>query len=233
MNKLKMPALSILGVSILFLLAAGCGGGTATQQSENSIAFDSVKLPAYSGYTAVSVTHSVNDYHEWLKVYVDVSDPNSRISIYTSPDDPNLITVFELTKSHDDAKKSFGSDEMKKAMKDAGVTSQPVFQFYDIKYKSSSATEKRYRLGVTHAVADYDTWKREFDKDEPIRAKAGLELRAISTNADDSDIVNVMFATDNVDKAKGLINSNDLKKRMSEGGVRSEPKLTVLKVPNL
>ena len=218
-------------IIIGMMLVVGCGGGKSSSEAENSSAFDSVKLPAYSGYTAVAVTHPVKNYDLWLKVYTDVSDPNSRLSIYASPDDPNLITVFELTKSHKDARNSFASDELKKAMQDAGVISEPVYHYYDIKYRASGKTEKLYRLGVSHGVENYDRWKKIFDEDEPIRAEAGLELRAISTNADDTSIVNIMFATNDIDKAKDVINSEELKKRMTEAGVRSEPEFTVFTVP--
>ena len=231
MNKLFTQALSIIGIISIAAIAASCGGGKTSSQAENSAAFDSVKTPRYSGYTAVAVTHSVKDYHSWLKVYTDISDPDSRLSVFASPDDPNLITVFELTKSYSDAKNSFSSETFKKELLEEGVTSEPVYNFYDIKYRASGKTDKVYRLGVSHAVGDYEKWKKEFDADEPIRAEAGLELRAISTNADDPLMINVMFATDNIDKAKNLINSEELRKRMAEGGVRSEPVFTVLRVP--
>jgi hypothetical protein len=216
---------------LVFIFLAGCGSKPSSHNEDNSAAFDSIKAPVYSGYTAVAVTQTVKDFHQWLKVYNTDSDPQSRLSVYASPDDPNLITVFELTKSHNDAKNSFSSDMLKKEMAAAGVTSMPVYQFFDIKYRSSNQTGKAYRLGVSHKVINYDSWKKIFDEDEQIRADAGLELRAISTNADDPLMVNVMFATDDIAKAKDLINSDDLKKRMHKAGVRSEPVLTVLKVP--
>ena len=221
------------GVFFLLILAAGCGGKNSTKQAENSAAFDSVKLPAYSGYTAVGVTHSVKDFGAWLKVYSEVSDPESRISVFASPDDPNLITVFELTKSHKDARTSFASDQLKQLMHDEGVTSEPLYRYYDIKYRANRKTDKIYRLAISHTVVDYNNWKKVFDEDEPLRTEAGLELRAISTNADDPTIVNVMFATNDIDKAKNLINSDELKKKMSAAGVRSEPEFTVLKVTEL
>lgn len=231
MNKPLIQALSMISVISILILSAGCGSRNKSSEAQNSAAFDSVKVPPYSGYTAVAVTHSVKDYHSWLKVYTDVSDPDSRLSVYASPDDPNLITVFELTKSYTDAKNSFSSENFKKELLDEGVTSEPVLSYFDIKYRASSKTEKTYRLGITHSVANYEKWKKEFDLDEPVRAEAGLELRAISTNADDPLMINVMFATDNIDRAKTLINSDELKKRMTEGGVKSEPILTVLRVP--
>lgn len=224
------PAALFICGSVAFGLI-GCGGNPRSNNEDNSKAFDSIQAPAYSGYTAVAVTHTVKDYQQWLKVYNADSDPQSRLSIYASPDDPNLITVFELTKSHSDARNSFSSDFMKKEMSEAGVISVPVYTYFDIKFRSSDTTPKKYRLGVSHSVENYDKWKKVFDEHEGVRAEAGLELRAISTNADDPQYVNVMFATDDIAKAKDLIHSEELKKRMEKGGVKSEPILTVFKVP--
>ena len=225
------------GLSIVFCFsilafAAGCGGGSSSKQENNSTAFDTIKVPVYSGNTAVAVTHEVKSFDAWYKVYTDESDPQSRLSIFASPDDPNLITVFELTKSHADAKNAFASERIKKAMLEAGVTSEPIFHYYDVKYRMTEATEKNYRLGVSHEVENYDRWKKVFDEDEPIRAKANLELRAISLDADNPRMVNIMFATDNIEKAKEVINSDELRKRMQDAGVRSEPMFTVLTIPN-
>jgi hypothetical protein len=230
MKKQLMPALFVL-CGFLVLLLLGCGGKTKPNSGDDAAAFDSIKAPAYSGYTAVAVTHTVKDYHQWLEVYNHDSDPQARLSVYASPDDPNLITVFQLTKSHSEARSTFSSDLLKQEMKDAGVTSVPVFQYYDIKFRAAEPTQKAYRLGVSHEVENYENWKKVFDEHEQVRAEAGLELRAISTNADDPEMVNVMFATDDIAKAKDLINSDELKKRMAKAGVRTEPILTVLKVP--
>ena len=231
MNKQFPPGLSIIFIFSMLVFTAGCGGGNSSKQENNSAAFDTIKVPVYSGNTVVAVTHEVKNFNDWYKVYSDESDPQSRLSIFASPDDPNLITVFELTKSHADAKNAFASDHLKKAMLEAGVTSEPIFHYYDVKFRVTGATEKNYRLGVSHEVENYDQWKKVFDEDEPIRSKANLELRAISLDADNAHMVNIMFATDNIEKAKEVINSDELRKRMQDAGVRSEPVFTVLTVP--
>ncbi len=231
MNKPLTPGLSIICIFSLFTFAAGCSGEKKSNEAENSMAFDSIKIPSYSGNTAVAVTHEVKNFQDWFKVYSDESDPQSRLSIFASPDDPNLVTVFELTKSHEDAKNAFTSDHYKKIMLEEGVTSDPVYHYYDIKFRVSGKTEKTYRLGVSHEVENYDQWKKIFDEDEPIRSKANLELRAISLDADNQHMVNIMFATDDIDKAKEVINSDELRKRMQDAGVKSEPVFTVLTVP--
>ena len=220
-------------IFIFSLLAfmSGCGSEKKSDQADNSAAFDSIKVPIYTGNTAVAVTHEVKDFNAWYKVYSDESDPESRLSIFASPEDPNLVTVFELTRSHEEAKNAFSSDHYKKIMLEEGVTSDPVYHYYDIKFRVTGKTEKIYRLGVSHEVENYDQWKKIFDEDEPIRSKANLELRAISLDADNPHMVNIMFATDDIDKAKEVINSDELRKRMQDAGVRSEPVFTVLTVP--
>lgn len=217
-------------ILVVLLLIASCSS-KKTDQAANEAAFDSIRLSTYSGFTAVAVTHEVGDYKTWLKVYTDKSDPESRLSIFASPEDPNLITIFELTKSHKDAKNAFASPEFKETLLEEGVTSEPMVNFFDIKFRVTGPTTKLYRLGVTHEVDNYDKWKKIFDEDEHVRSKADLELRAISTNADNPNMVNIMFATNDIEKAKGVINSEELRKRMTEAGVKTEPAFAVFRVP--
>ncbi len=215
---------------VTIILISGCGRQKDSGREEDSAAFDSVEMPAYSGNTAIGVTQSVKDFAQWKQVFDSVTDPAAVLSIFASPDDPQLVTVFELTHSHQDAKKHFHSADLMGAMDRAGVTSEPQFRYYDIKFREPGPTPKIYRVAVSHEVEDYDKWKKVFDEDEPIRSKANLELRAISVDADDPHLVNIMFATDNIDKAKEVINSDELRRRMKEAGVVSEPLITVLKV---
>ena len=226
-----MSKLSLIGAALVsgVMLFVSCGNPAG--QQNKSEAFDSVRLTPYSGNTAVALTHEVRDYQAWLKAYQGHSDPDSRISVYASPEDPNLITVFELTKSHEEARTAFQSPEFRETLEAEGVTSEPMLAYFDIKFRISAPTEKKYRLGVSHEVSDYDHWKKVFDEDEHIRVKANLELRAISTNADKPNMVNILFATDDIEKAKEVINSEELRKRMTEAGVRSEPVFAVFRVP--
>ncbi len=216
--------------SVVALLLAACGVKNADQTADE-VAFDSVRLTAYSGATAVGMTHEVRDYNSWLKAYSELSDPESRLSIFASPEDPNLITVFELTKSHNEAKSIYTSTRFKKTLDAEGVTTNPILSFFDVKFRESSPTDKIYRLGVSHEVQDYDNWKKIFDEDNHIRVKANLELRAISTSADNPLMVNILFATDDIERAKEVINSDELKKRMTEAGVKTEPSFAVFRVP--
>lgn len=208
---------------------AGCGAPSGSASKE--AAFDSVRVAVYSGNTAVAMTHEVRDFESYVKAYRSLSDPESRISIFSSPEDANLITVFELTKGHQEAASAFHSPEFRKSLEAEGVTTEPTISYFDVKLRIATPTEKQYRLGVSHEVDNYEHWKKVFDEDHPIRAKADLELRAISTSADNPSMVNIMFATDDIEKAKKVINSEELRKRMQQAGVRTEPVFAVFRVP--
>ncbi len=224
---MNTPSFVILASAMMFW---SCGGASSDSNSKEA-AFDSARVNPYSGNTAVAMTHEVRDFEEYIKAYRDLSDPDSRISIFSSPEDPNLITVFELTKGHEEARSILHSSAFREHLEAEGVTTEPQVAFFDVKFRVTTPTEKKYRLGVTHEVSDYEHWKKVFDEDEPIRAKANLELRAISTNADNPSVVNILFATDDIQRAKEVINSDELRRRMSEAGVRSEPVFAVFRVP--
>ena len=216
----KLFPLALIAAVIMW----ACGGKPSNEA-------ESTPAPVYSGNTAMGVTHKVTDYATWLKSYMAKSDSNARISLYVSPEDPNLVTVFLLTVSTEDAKKMAGSEDLKKAMQEGGVISEPVFRYFEFKFRNMDKSAKQYRVLVSHEVADYDAWKKVFDADEARRTEAGLELRAISTDADNAKMVNMMFATDDPEKTKAMMGSDDLKARMKEGGVTSEPTVTVMMVP--
>jgi len=216
---------------VILLVVSSCSTKSSDQKA-NEVAFDSVKLTPYSGNTAVALTHEVRDFRAWLVAYNNLSDPESRISIFSNPDNPNLITVFELTKGHLEARTALSTVEFRQTLEAEGVTTEPKISLFDIKFRATTPTEKSFRLGVSHEVADYELWKKIFDQDEPIRSKANLELRAISTNADNSLLVNIFFATDDIEKAKDVINSEELRKRMKEAGVISDPIFAVFRVPD-
>lgn len=172
----------------LTLLSLSCGP-TRRDPPEPPIPLDSVELTPYSGSTAVGITYEVRDYETWLRAYKAHSDPESRISIFSGAEDPNIITVLELTRSHEEARAAFASPEFRETLEAEGVISEPVIGYFDIKLRVTTATDKKFRLGVSYEIENYEQWKKIFDEDEPIREKSNLELRAISINADNTSSV--------------------------------------------
>ncbi len=150
------------------------------------------------------MTHEVHDFESCIKAYRKLSDPDSLISVFSNPEDHNLITVFELTKSHDEARTTVQSEAFRGSLKDEGVNSEPTFSLFDVKFRATVPASKIYRPGVSHEVDDFEYWKGEFDKDEAIRIKANLELRALSTGTENLSMVCILFATGDLEHTKRL-----------------------------
>jgi hypothetical protein len=112
------PRLTVSGLLVAAwsaVLVCSCGS-PSTGSKDKSSAFDSAKLVRYTGNTAISMTHEVHDFEAYVKAYRSLSDPDSRISIFASPDDPNLITVFELTTSHEEARSAIQTQAFKASL---------------------------------------------------------------------------------------------------------------------
>lgn len=77
-------------------------------------------------------------------------------------------------------------------------------------------------------VQDFDKWKQGFDNNKPFRITAGLNELHIWQNSDVPDEVVILFQVANVAKAKEFSTSQDLKKRMIEGGVIGSPEILFL-----
>ena len=79
-------------------------------------------------------------------------------------------------------------------------------------------------LFVKHQVANYDTWRPAYDGHLPKRTEAGLKEIGVYRDAKDPNTLLIAWAADDVNKAKTFINSPDLKARMKDAGVVSEPR---------
>ncbi len=84
---------------------------------------------------AALVVHlKVQDYTAFRKVFDAATPTRTRFGgtghkVFQSPSDPNEITVFSEWKSVEQAKVYAASNELKEAMKNAGVISQPDLMF--------------------------------------------------------------------------------------------------------
>jgi hypothetical protein len=187
---------------------------------------------AYSHQTVMSVVHEVEDFARWHAGYEEKSDPEARISVYVNVDNPGEVTVFEFTKSHEDAMAFIQSDDIKKAMEEFGVTSEPLVTLLDMKYLNLEEDPiGKYRVAIRHEVSDYTAWKEQFDADAKRRTDAGLQLRGLATSSDNPNMVNIFFATDNIETVKTMLADPGLKKVMEDAGVISEPDVVFLTAP--
>ena len=81
---------------------------------------------------------------------------------------------------------------------------------------------------VSHEVADVDAWKASFDEHEAKRLENGIHFVGMGIDGENNNLVYLMFAIDDVDKAKAFTESEDLKTAMENAGVTGEPTMTWL-----
>lgn len=238
MKKLSINLFMSVAV-ILFL--SYCGGGKSsydTETEEETAAETEMEAAAesesaYSQKTVMRVVHEVEDFAKWHVGYEEKSDPEARISVYVNVDNPNEVTVFEFTKSHEEATAFIQSDEIKSAMDEYGVTTEPKLTLYDIKYLNLDEDPiGNYRVVIQHEVSDYTSWKEKFDADAERRAEAGLQLRGLATLSDQPNMVHIFFATDNLEPVKNMLDDPEMKKVMDDAGVISEPAVVFLTTPD-
>ena len=83
-------------------------------------------------------------------------------------------------------------------------------------------------LLVRHTVADYAQWKPVYDAHAPVRAEAGLSEVHRLRSIDNPNEVVILFAADDVEKARAFSASPDLKETMQKAGVIDKPDLYFL-----
>ncbi len=77
---------------------------------------------------------------------------------------------------------------------------------------------------VRHKVRDYDAWRPKYDGDIGRRQEAGLRDLGLFRDAEDPNMILMMWETDNLDGFNAMLGSPDLKAVMEDAGVISEPK---------
>lgn len=80
------------------------------------------------------VRHKVENYEEWRKVYDDFAGRQEAggvesEAVFQGVDDPGDVTVVHDFDTEEEARAFFGSEELKKTMGEAGVSSPPEIWF--------------------------------------------------------------------------------------------------------
>ena len=80
------------------------------------------------------------------------------------------------------------------------------------------------RVMVIHKVADYNKWLTAYEAHDSARVANGIHKYVIGRQWPDSNTVVAVMFIDDVDKAKAMTSSSQLKEIMKAAGVISEPK---------
>ncbi len=83
---------------------------------------------------------------------------------------------------------------------------------------------------ITRAsVQDFSEWKTAYDAHEPSRAAAGLTERHLLQDADNPNMVTLLFEAEDLKRAEEFSNSDDLREAMQKAGVVGKPDTYFLK----
>jgi len=79
---------------------------------------------------------------------------------------------------------------------------------------------------IRHSVSDYDHWKAVFDSFPPTTAGGALFAR-VNRAVDDPNTIAVVAGFETLEAANAFLDSPELKAKMEEAGVSSEPRIEI------
>ena len=210
---------------------------TEKTEPEEAKAMDTTSAVAvFEPFQVIVIKHKVADYEKWRKGY-DAHDSVrkaygiSHYMIGRGIDDPNTIVVINKFSDVQKAKEFSMLPNLKEAMKKAGVISKPEFYYYDVIRNDDTQISERNRLKVTHRVKDFDAWLKVYDAEGTAkRMEEGLIDRGMARSIDDPNMVTLVFAVTDMEKAKASINSEAKKKLMMDAGVEGAPQMFFYKI---
>jgi hypothetical protein len=83
-------------------------------------------------------------------------------------------------------------------------------------------------LFIRHRVANYATWKREFDDQESTRWSNGCRGGQVFRNADDPGEMLILLTWDDLVRARLYSQSDELLESMKRAGVTEDPDMWFL-----
>jgi quinol monooxygenase YgiN len=81
---------------------------------------------------------------------------------------------------------------------------------------------------ITHAVENYETWKRAFDAHAGARRAAGITATHINRDAEDPNLLSVYLAGTDAAQLKAFLSSTDLMATMRAAGVKGPPHIAAI-----
>jgi heme-degrading monooxygenase HmoA len=84
----------------------------------------------------IIIKHKVRDFEIWRKQFEQQSEYRKEAGfqgtcVYKSKKDPNTVVIYTKTEEPEKVSKFLASDDLKHAMKDAGVIDQPTVMVLD------------------------------------------------------------------------------------------------------
>lgn len=179
--------------------------------------------------------HKVGNFAKWLSSY-EAHDSLRRANglhnyvIGRSVADSSIVLVALKADDIEKAKAFGKSADLKQAMQKAGVTGTPKIMFQTTFWQDTAEIASQLRSMLTFSVKDRDAWQKNFDEGKQMRLDNGISTRVLSADADDKNKLSVVTAVLDSAKAAAHWKSDELKKRMKDGGMIGEPERFVFQI---
>lgn len=234
----------VLFCTALVLFLVSCGGDGSKEETSDAAATDTstaatqpvaVNTIVTTPQLMMIIEHKVADFAKWKAAYE--SHDSARLAnglhnyvIGRGVQDSNMVLV--ALKADDLAKaKAFGKDpDLRKRMKNGGVTGNPSILFYNATWQDTATIGSRLRSRTSFSVKDWAAWLKNFEEGKQERLDNGIAERVVGYDADDNKKVSLVTAILDTAKASAYWKSDALKKRREAGGVISEPRRFVFQV---
>ena len=191
---------------------------------------------AFTPFKIMIVKHAVANFDKWRTVYLAHDSMRMAYGIThyrfgRGMDDSNMVVVFDKVADIQKAKDFAMLPNLKDAMQKAGVKGKPDFSNADVVWNDDSPIDQTERVLVSHTVKDFDAWKKVFDAEgKTKRLENGLIDRGLARGVEDPNMVYIVFAVSDMAKAKARINSEELRKLMTDAGVTGPPQIFFYKL---
>ncbi|MFY0650537.1 MAG: hypothetical protein JXQ96_00820 [Cyclobacteriaceae bacterium] len=227
----------------VLLLAFACSSPKKTEEtqapeaksesSEKAEMNGSSDAPKYG----MIITHEVADFDKWLESYNEASGMRTGNglndgTVHRHSDNPNMVTVTLFTSGHESAKAFATSQDLKFAMQQAGVTSEPEVSYWDLKWLRPGSEEAEFKQAylVNHDVSDVEAWQQLFEEHDSVRVANGSLAIVTATNSENPNNVGIYLGITDAEKSAVFLQNPELEEEMKKAGVIGAPTVTLLDV---
>lgn len=213
---MKRKSLLLPAIGLLFVVSCNSEKETAAT------------IPASDDKVAI-IQHPVSDYDKWRPVFdADAAARQSygisTLGVGRGIDNTNDIIMYFKLDDTAKANACMNRPELKPLMDSAGVTAPPGIVYVNSVRNDTSVTNIKDRILLIHKVKDFAAWLKVYDEEGMDKRKSfGIADRALARGMDDPNMVYILFAISDWEKANARMASEELKKIMTDAGVEGPP----------
>jgi hypothetical protein len=191
---------------------------------------ESGELPPF----AAVIIHKVKDFDKW-KVGFDAHMEHRKGAgvlghqINRGVEDSNMVAAYFPMAATEKFTAMVESDDMKKAMMEAGVEGKPEIHMMKPMENKVILDREMVGLVVMAEVADYAAWKTVFDEHADAHKKAGIIGTAVNQDAKNPNMITVLLQAETAEELTAFWGSAELKEGLKKSGVKGDPKTMMVK----